>query len=272
VRLEGAKVLVIGGSAGIGRAVGEQALGAGARVAFSARRAEVLDEITRASDDAYAVAVDICDETSVAHALAEATEHLGGLDAVVHTAGSARLGLLRDQGADAWREVLETNVMGPALVARAAIPHLTPGSGVMVFCSSTVEDQPRWGLSGYGVSKVALNRLVECLRVEHENLRFVRATIGSTIGTEFGDKFEMDTLNEAFAQWIVRAQHTTQMMAVADVAAVIVDVVATLLEKPGVHIPTVKIEPPGGPLTLRPTPDVITQAYAVDPGTASPAS
>ena len=270
MRLEGAKLLVVGGSAGIGREFGEQALRAGARVVFAARRAEVLGEITRASDDAYGVAVDICDETSVARALAETTEHLGGLDAVLHTAGSARLGLLADQGADAWREVLETNVMGPALVARAAVPYLTPGAGVMVFCSSTVEDQPRWGLSGYGVSKVALNRLVECLRLEHENLRFVRATIGSTIGTEFGEKFEMDTLNEAFAQWIVRAQHTTEMMAVADVAAVLLDLVGTLLEKPGVHIPTVKVEPPGGPLTLRPTPDVIARAYAPDAETATP--
>ena len=120
----------------------------------------------------------------------------------------------------------------------------------MVFCSSTVEDQPRWGLSPYGVSKVALNRLVECLRVEHEELRFVRATIGSTTGTEFGDKFDSDMLNEAFAQWIVRAQHTNEMMVVGDVAAVLLDVVGTLLDKPRVHIPTVKIEPPGGALTL----------------------
>ena len=55
----------------------------------------------------------------------------------------ARLGRLADQGAAEWREVLETNVMGPALVARAAVQYLEPGAGVMVFCSSTVEDQPR---------------------------------------------------------------------------------------------------------------------------------
>jgi NAD(P)-dependent dehydrogenase (short-subunit alcohol dehydrogenase family) len=266
VQLEGAKLLVVGGSAGIGREFGEQALRAGARVAFAARRVEVLEQIARASEDAYGVVVDVCDEMSVTHALAEAVEHLGGLDAVLHTAGSARLGLLADQGADAWREVLETNVMGPALVARAAVPLLAPGAGVMVFCSSTVEDQPRWGLSAYGVSKVALNRLVQCLRFEHEDLRFVRATIGSTAGTEFGDKFAPDILNEAFAQWIVRAQHTNEMMVVGDVASVLLDVVRTLLEKPRVHIPTVKIEPPGGALTLRPTPEVVAQAYASAPG------
>ena len=184
---------------------------------------------------------------------------------MVHTAGVARLGRLADQGAAEWREVLETNVMGPALVARAAVPHLEPGAGVMVFCSSTVEDQPRWGLAPYGVSKVALNHLVECLRAEYEEIRFVRATIGSTIGTEFGANFGSDILNEAFAQWIVRAQHTNRMMAVEDVAAVLLDLIGSLLDRPGVHFPTVHVEPPGGALTLEPTADVIAQAYAPRP-------
>jgi hypothetical protein len=62
------------------------------------------------------------------------------------------------------------------------------------------------------------------------------------------------------------------MMVVADVAAVLLDVVRTLLEKPGVHIPTVKIEPPGGALTLRPTPEVVAQAYASAPGPKNPTS
>jgi NAD(P)-dependent dehydrogenase (short-subunit alcohol dehydrogenase family) len=267
VRLEEAKLLVVGGSAGIGREFGVEALRAGARVVFAARRTDVLSELTAPYESAFGVTMDVRDEASVAGALAAAADHLGGIDAVLHTAGVARLGLLADHGASEWREVLETNVMGPALVARAAVPHMPPGTGVMVFCSSTVDDQPRWGLSGYGVSKVALNRLVECLRAEHEAIRFVRATIGSTVGTEFGSNFEGDALNEAFAHWIVRAQHTTQLMVVEDVARVLLGVVCTLLERPAVHIPTVHVEPPGGPLTLRPTPEVVAQAYAADPDT-----
>ena len=262
MRLDGVKLLVVGGSAGIGRELGRAAVEAGARVAFAARRTHVLDEVTRDSERAFAVRLDVCDEGAVASALDESVTLLGGLDAVVLTAGTARLGRLADQGADEWRAVLETNVMGPALVARAAVPHLTPGVGVMVFCSSTVEDQQRWGLSAYGVSKVALNRLVECLRAEHEDVRFVRATIGSTVGTEFGANFSDDALSEAFAHWIVRAQHTTQMMVVEDVSSVLLDLLAMLLERPGVHMPTVKIEPPGGPLTLEPTADVVARVFA----------
>ena len=265
MHVEGARLLVVGGSAGIGREVGVTALRRGARVAFAARRVEVLGEITRAHEGANGVAMDVCDEDSVTRAVEETVATLGGLDAVVHTAGVARLGRLADQGAAEWREVLETNVMGPALVARAAVPHLEPGAGVMVFCSSTVEDQPRWGLAPYGVSKVALNHLVECLRAEYEEIRFVRATIGSTIGTEFGANFGTDVLNEAFAQWIVRAQHTNRMMAVEDVAAVLLDLIGSLLDRPGVHFPTVHVEPPGGALTLEPTADVIAQAYTPRP-------
>ncbi len=265
MHVEGARLLVVGGSAGIGREVGIAALDRGARVVFGARRAEVLDEITCAHESASGVVMDVCDEHSVTGAIAEAVAVLGGLDAVVHTAGVARLGRLADHGAAEWREVLETNVMGPALVARAVVPHLEPGAGVVVFCSSTVEAQPRWGLAPYGVSKVALNHLVECLQAEYEQIRFVRVTIGSTIDTEFGANFGADILDEAFAQWIVRAQHTNQMMAVEDVAAVLLDLVGSLLDRPGVHFPTVHVEPPGGVLTLEPTVDVIAQAYAPRP-------
>ena len=65
-------MLVVGGSAGIGREFGDAALDRGARVVFGARRAEVLDEITRTPEGAGGVAVDICDEDSVTHALDEA--------------------------------------------------------------------------------------------------------------------------------------------------------------------------------------------------------
>ena len=82
-------MLVVGGSAGIGREVGIAALDRGARVVFGARRAEVLDEITRTHEGAGGVVMDVCDEDSVTRALAEAVAHLGGLDAVVHTAGVA---------------------------------------------------------------------------------------------------------------------------------------------------------------------------------------
>jgi NAD(P)-dependent dehydrogenase (short-subunit alcohol dehydrogenase family) len=210
----------------------------------------------------HAVEIDVRDAGSIEAGVAGAVEKLGGVDAVLYAAGVARLALLADESADDWRAVLETNLVGAALVARAAAPHLAPAHGVMAFCSSTTDGQPRWGLSLYGVSKAALNRLVDSLRAEHRDVRFLRATIGPTVGTEFGDAFERAALEEAFAQWVVTAQHTAQSMSLESVADVLLHQIELLLDHPDVDIPHVAIEPPGGPLTMPPTADSLEVFFA----------
>ena len=264
--LQGARVLIVGGSAGIGQETGLAAARAGANVAFAARREDRLAEVAAQAGGACAVPLDVRDEASIVAGVATAVDHLGGLDAVVHSAGMARMGTLANESAARWHEVLETNVIGAALVAREVVPHLgaSPG-GVMLFCSSTSDDQPRWGLSAYSVSKAALNRLVEGLRHEHRDVRFIRTTIGSTIGTEFGNNFEGDLLMEAFARWVVSAQHTAKMMTAPELGAVLAELIAMLLSHPDVDMPSISLEPPGGPLTLPPTPDMVAKVYETMP-------
>ncbi len=258
--LSGARVVVVGASAGIGRAFGLAAAKAGANVVFAARRAERLDAVVEEVAAGHAVPLDVCDEASVDAGMARAAELLGGIDVVLYAAGFARLARLQDQGAADWQEVLGPNLIGAALTTRAAVPHLTKGA-VVAFCSSTSDDQPRWGLAAYSVTKSALNRLVEGLRAEHRDARFVRVTIGSTIGTEFGDHFEPELLGEAFAHWVVNAQHTANLMRPEDVGGVLADLVATLRAHPAVDITSLCIEPPGGPLTLPPTPESAAKAF-----------
>jgi NAD(P)-dependent dehydrogenase (short-subunit alcohol dehydrogenase family) len=202
----------------------------------------------------------VCDEATLESAIAGAAAHLGGFDIVLYAAGIARLKQLREQDAAAWQEVLGPNLVGAALTTRAAVPHLAP-RGIVAYCSSTTDDQPRWGLASYAVTKAALNRLVEAWRAEHRDARFVRVTIGSTIGTEFGDNFDAPTLQEAFAHWVVNAQHTTNLMQPADVAAVLADLVATLRAHPDVDIPVLALDPPGGPLTLPATREMVERAF-----------
>lgn len=258
--LVGAKVLVVGGSAGIGRAVGVGAAGAGAGVVFAARRRDRLDGAVAEAGGGHAVVLDVCDEGRIQGAVDAAVTALGGLDVVVQAAGVARLARFTDVDAAQWREALDTNVVGPSLVTRAALPHL-PAGAIVVFCSSTTDEQPRWGLAAYGASKAALNRVVDSFRAERPDVRFVRAVIGSTIGTEFGAAFDGPLLEEAFARWIVGAQSTAKMMTTDDLAPVLLDVVATLRAHPEVDIPRIDLEPTGGPLTVAPTPDVIATAF-----------
>ncbi|MCU1430220.1 MAG: short-chain dehydrogenase [Actinomycetia bacterium] len=258
--LDGARVLVVGASAGIGRAFGVAAARGGADVVFAARRADRLDDAVQEAGSGYAVRIDVCDEATIGEAIDQAAARLGGIDAVLYAVGFARIARLQDQDAQQWQDVLGPNVVGAALTVRAAIPHLSPGA-IVAFCSSTSDDQPRWGLSAYSVSKAALNRLVEGLRAEHRDTRFVRVTIGSTIGTEFGSNFTPELVQQAFAHWVVNAQHTANMMQPGDVANVLTDLIATMRANPNVDIPNLSIEPPGGPLTLPPTQDMVTKAY-----------
>jgi NAD(P)-dependent dehydrogenase (short-subunit alcohol dehydrogenase family) len=262
--LDGARTLVIGASAGIGRAFGVAAARGGASVVFAARRADRLNSAVEEAGGGHAVVLDVCDEASVASGVAEAAARLGEIDVVLYAAGFARLARLADQGAAEWQEVLGPNLVGAALTARAVAPHLS-ARAVVAFCSSTSDAQPRWGLSAYAVTKAALNRLVAALRAEHRDPRFVTVTIGSTIGTEFGEHFDAAMLQAAFAQWVVHAQHTANLMVPEEVAQVLCDVVATMRAHPDVDIPALALEPPGGPLTLPATPDVVAQAFAPPP-------
>ena len=230
------KLLVVGGSSGIGRAVATHAARAGHDVIVAARRS--IDDIT-------SITLDVRDESAVAAAFA----HIESVDAVLYAAGIAHLAALADHSAEDWRATLETNLVGAALVAQHAVPLLAKTNGVMLFCSSTTDDEHRWGLGSYGVSKAALNRLIDGLRAEHPDVRFVRATLGPTMSTGFADGWDGELLGEAFNRWIERGQHTANTMSVEGLAEVVVALITTLLTHPDVAMPTVHLEPPGGPFS-----------------------
>ncbi|MEY2433066.1 MAG: hypothetical protein QOC92_2791 [Acidimicrobiaceae bacterium] len=230
------RILVVGGSSGIGLAVATHAARDGHDVTVAARRSV---------DDLNSIELDVRDEASVARAF----EGVQAVDAVLYAAGVAHLAALEDHSADEWRATLETNLVGAALVAKHAVPLLAKSNGVMLFCSSTTDGEHRWGLGSYGVSKAALNRLVEGLRAEHLDVRFVRATIGPTIGTEFANTFDADVLNDAFTRWIKLGQHTANTMSLDGLAQVLLSLIAMLVDHPDVAMPTVHLEPPGGPFS-----------------------
>lgn len=257
--LTGARTLVVGASAGIGRAIGLRAAELGAEVVFAARRAERLEEARAAAGAGHVVVLDVTDEAEAVEGVARSAELLGGLDVVVYASGVASLAPIAGDGMDRWREMFDTNVIGAAVVAREAISRLDPG-GIVLFCSSSNTHRRLWGLTGYGATKAALDRLIDGLRDEHPDVRFVRAVIGPTIGTEFGDSFDGSVLDEAFPRWLVSGRQTAELMQPEEVAAVIVDVLSTLRANPKVDISRVELDPPGGPLTLDPTPDRVRRA------------
>ena len=85
-------------------------------------------------------------------------ERLGGLDALVYTAGLSRINPLHEASLDDWAELFGTNVFGAAVVTRAALPHLlADGSqGRALYLTSDSAEKPYPGLVLYSSAKAAI--------------------------------------------------------------------------------------------------------------------
>jgi NAD(P)-dependent dehydrogenase (short-subunit alcohol dehydrogenase family) len=208
------RAVVVGASSGLGRCIGIGLAQRGAHVALLARRREMLETAAKeAGGDTLAIACDAADEASGAAAIAEAADGLGGIDALVYAPAIGPLARLVDTDADTWRRVFDTNVVGAALITRAAIPHLAASAGAAAFLSSVSASltAPWPGLGAYAVSKAALDKLVEAWRVEHPEIAFSRVVVGDCTGgegdgmTQFANAWDPDLMVELGQEWMARS-------------------------------------------------------------------
>src|SRR3954464_3161977 len=189
MELEGARVLVVGASSGIGREVAVQLAAAGGRVVVAARREDRLAELIvelaeRGGRGAASAVCDVRDPAQCDAVVTSAVEHLGGLAAVVYATAVDPLVRLVDTDLERWRQVYETNVFGASLVTRAALAPLTASGGRMVYISATSVGRPLPGMGAYETSKAALDELVRAWRGEHPEIGFCNVAVGNTLGTE----------------------------------------------------------------------------------------
>jgi NAD(P)-dependent dehydrogenase (short-subunit alcohol dehydrogenase family) len=177
---------------------------AGAKVAFAARRRDRLEEAAReAGGGALAIACDVVDDASVKAAVDEAAAAFGGLDALVYAPGIGIFERLADIDGPEWRRLLDTNLVGPSLAIRAAIPYLTEARGKVVLISSIVIDDrpPRPQNAPYVVSKVALETLAQAWQGEHRAVGFTTIAMGDTV-TEFGQDGDLARLGPMVGEWV----------------------------------------------------------------------
>lgn len=222
-QLDGRRVLVTGASSGIGAAVARAAAGAGATVALLARSADQLEELAAALDG-VAVPADVTDPEATAAAVDRAATDLGGLDAVVASAGVMRPGTVADGDPADFRLMVEVNILGVLHTARAAMPHLVAsGAGDLVVLSSMSGRRvPRATAGVYSGTKFAVHAIAEALRMELDDDP-VRVT---TIAPGYVDtSIFADVDGELGAQ--MRDAVTTHGMAPATIAAMIVTALAT---------------------------------------------
>jgi NAD(P)-dependent dehydrogenase (short-subunit alcohol dehydrogenase family) len=241
----GRRALVVGASSGIGREVALRFAALGADVAFHGRRRDRLEEAVTRSGGGHVVVADVSDPAQCDALVAEAVAELGGLDALVFAASSSRLSLVQDTDAEEWARVFASNVIAPALVARATLPHLSPG-GVCAFISSESVGAPYHGLIPYGASKAALEEVVRGLRIEHPAHRFACIRVGNTAPTEFGRDFSPELAGELMPKWVALGRIPAEAMDAEELGRAIADTVAITLASPSIELQDMVVRAPGG--------------------------
>jgi 3-oxoacyl-[acyl-carrier protein] reductase len=127
----GRRVLVAGGSRGIGRAIALGFARAGAAVSACARGAEALAAL-RAEGIAHVKPTDLADGAQVASWVEEAAAALGGVDVLVNNAS----GFGSADTEEGWRKGLDVDVLATVRASRAALPFLRAAKGVIVNTTS----------------------------------------------------------------------------------------------------------------------------------------
>ena len=113
VSLEGKRVVVVGATAGIGRQAAIDMVAMGADVVFVGRSEAKLAEVLEEAGSGHGVIADIAEPDDCERLIAEAVGGLGGsIDLLLTVVGVSRLGLVKDAGADLWKQCMLTNVDG----------------------------------------------------------------------------------------------------------------------------------------------------------------
>jgi 3-oxoacyl-[acyl-carrier protein] reductase len=164
VTLDDRVIVITGGSRGIGRACVLAAVDQGARVVFCSRtngddsRSVEAEAAARGgADAAVGVRVDVADEVAVASLLATARKRYGAVHGVVNNAAISLEGLLISMPSASWEEVIDVNLTGAFLVARAAVRvFLEQGHGGRIVSIGTLSQYGVVGNAGYAASKGGL--------------------------------------------------------------------------------------------------------------------
>jgi len=168
--LKGRVALVTGATSGIGRATALRFADAGARVALVGRSNEGLSEVAeqiKASDgEAVRVRADVMVEEDARRAVAEAVEHLGGLDVLVNAAGIISNGTIETTTLADWDAMMNVNLRSVFHLMQLCAPHLERRPGNVVNVSSVTGLRAFPGVLAYCVSKAGVDQLTRCAALE----------------------------------------------------------------------------------------------------------
>jgi len=205
--------VVTGGTKGIGYAIAESLVRAGASVFICARSREELEAAITSLSEHGTAAGKMCDvrsEEQVKAVLESCERRFGGVDILVNNAGMGVMGkTVEEISPDEFRETLETNVFGVYYGCHHAIPMLrSRGGGYIINISSLAGQNPHPRMAAYNASKYALNGFSEALmqEVRHDGIKVSYICPGS-VNTEFGG----DTVSDEKA-WQLQPEDIAQVV------------------------------------------------------------
>ncbi|MGS5087002.1 SDR family oxidoreductase [Hydrogenophaga sp. A37] len=195
--LSTSNILVTGAGSGLGAAIATRLVTSGARVGLLDLHADKAERVARTIDpDGHATLALACDVTQapqVAKALGTLKERWGGLDALINNAGTDVTASIDAVDSGVWTRVIETNLIGPFLLSKAALPLLRASDsgrgGHIVNVASTASLRAWPNASAYHASKWGLLGMGKAL---HAELRSQGVRVTSLIAGGMRTPFLLD--------------------------------------------------------------------------------
>jgi NAD(P)-dependent dehydrogenase (short-subunit alcohol dehydrogenase family) len=163
-------ILITGAGSGIGRATAVAFAAAGWNLALVGRRPEALEETARAAGGGHVIPSDLTIAGEVERTFAAATAAMGRLDVLFNNAGrSSRPKTIDEMPLEDWRAVLDINLSGAVMCARAAFAQMRrqdPQGGRIINNGSISAHAPRPGSTPYTVTKHAITGLTKCISLD----------------------------------------------------------------------------------------------------------
>ncbi|MFJ4621467.1 SDR family oxidoreductase [Streptomyces sp. NPDC088812] len=174
VSLEGKVVVVTGAARGVGELLARKLSARGARIALVGLEPDALKQVAeRLHGDGAHWYADVTDHEAMSRVAQEVKDRFGRVDVVVANAGVATGGPFADSDPQSWRRVIEVNLVGSAVTARAFLPLLRQSRGYLFQIASLAAITPAPMMTAYCASKSGVEAYAHSLRAEvgHQGVR-----------------------------------------------------------------------------------------------------
>ena len=171
-RLAGKMALVTGGGTGIGQAIAVAFAREGARVAVAGRRSDKLEQtlrlIRQAGSQALAMECDVTRAADAERSIQAAEDCFGSVNVLVNSAGTMSVSTIETVSEDDWDRIMSTNVKGPFLMSRAALPAMRrAGGGSIIHIGSVLGVAAIRDRAAYCASKGGVTMLTKAMALDH---------------------------------------------------------------------------------------------------------